>query len=52
MDICGYYPGATPVIVSVARDEEYIAKIAEFHDEFYKRLEERWQEWESMQPKQ
>lgn len=51
IDICAYYPGAITVIVPVERDEEYIAKIAEFHAEFYQRLEQRWAEWQTMQPK-
>jgi len=52
IDICAYYPGTVAVIVTVKRDEEYIAKIREYHSEFYARLETRWQEWQALQPKQ
>lgn len=51
IDICAYYPGTTVVIVTAKREEEYIAKIAEYHKEFYARLEERWADWESLQAK-
>lgn len=51
IDICAYYPGTTVVIVTAKREEEYIAKIAEFHKEFYARLEERWADWQNLQTK-
>jgi hypothetical protein len=52
IDICAYYPGTVAVIVNVKRDEEYIAKIKEFHADFWKKLEERWGDWQNLQPKQ